>query len=160
MAHATREQIFAALFTLLNGNIAGIKTYSRRQSLPSKVTQDIGEPPVLMLYEDPERIDQSGPNQPAKLTLNAGIIVVFFNPSRPDPQEPGAATAGATIINPILDAIDAALFPSAGPGRQFTQTLGGLVQGVWIDGYTHKFTGDTDPQGMGGAVVPLKIIVP
>jgi hypothetical protein len=160
MARPTREQVFSALFSLLNQNIAGVKTYSRRFAQPSTVRQTIGTPPVLMLLEMPEQTLQKGPNQPSQKVWNALIVVVFFNASQPNPQDPGLATPGATIINPILDSIDAALFPSPAAGVQFTQTLGGLVQGIWIDGETHKETGDTDPQGMGGAVVPLKIIVP
>ena len=160
MARPTREQVFTALFALLNGNVAGITTYNRRFALPSLVATNIGPLPVLMLWEQPEKTVQAGPNTPAQKIWRAWIVIVFQNPSQPDVQNPGAATPGATIINPLIDAVEAVIFPSPAPGQQSTQTLGGIVAGVWIDGETVKETGDTDTNGLGGAVIPLKILVP
>ncbi len=39
-------------------------------------------------------------------------------------------------------------------------TLGGLVSWCRIEGRTVVETGDTDPEGLGGALIPLKILVP
>jgi len=147
----TREQAMTALFNLLNGKVPGINTYSRRVTLPQACkSQSL---PVLMMYERPEEIKNPGLATPAIRTWYVWLLVVFRNPSKVDP--------GASILNPILDGIEAALAPT---GRdlsyQGAQTLGGLVQQCKIEGEIHKELGDTDPDGLGGAIVPLRIVVP
>jgi hypothetical protein len=61
--------------------------------------------------------------------------------------------AAITVLNPLLDAVDAAPPPSKMTGRQ---TLGGLVSHCYIDGETMKDPGDID--GYGIAVIPVKIL--
>jgi hypothetical protein len=143
---ATRETVMAALFARLQG-IPGILTTSRRMTLPGAVLP--GDLPRLMLWEQLER----GANitgQPAKRAWEAWIVIVFAND---DPTVPGA-----TIINPMLDAIEAAL-KIDDYGRNVC-SLGGLVHYARIEGTIVKETGDTDPTGLGGAVVPVKIMPP
>lgn len=147
----TREQVFCALEKLAKANVTGsldfpIKTYSRRMTLPGNV--DPGDCPRLMIWEQPEDTVDSGIATPAKRTWSALIVLVIRNDDKKKP--------GAVLINPILDQIDTI------PQDRTTdvQTLGGLVSWVKIIGKTIIETGDTDPNGLGGAVVPIKILVP
>jgi hypothetical protein len=67
--------------------------------------------------------------------------------------------AGATLLNPLIAAVEAAFAPD-NPVHQ-TQTLGGLVQAVYIDGATVKAISDVDiDHGQGGAVIPVRILIP
>ena len=58
-----------------------------------------------------------------------------------------------SVLNPLIDAVDAALAPSPVTRRQ---TLGGLVSHCWIDGKIMKDPGDIDGDGI--AVIPVKIL--
>ena len=69
-------------------------------------------------------------------------------------QAPDELTAPATVLNPLLDAIEAALAP---PASSNVQTLGGLVCHAWIAGKI-----ETDEGALGGqavAIVPIEILV-
>jgi hypothetical protein len=58
-----------------------------------------------------------------------------------------------SMLNPLIDAVDAALAPNPVTRRQ---TLGGVVSRVWIDGKIMKDLGDLDRDGI--AVIPVKIL--
>jgi hypothetical protein len=143
---ATREQVYQAVFAKLVG-LQGTVSWSRRVTLPTQVP--LVDQPALMLWEQPEKTDQSTPKPPNRV-WRAEVLVVFTNDDKTVP--------GATIINPILDAIEAA-FAVDDPVRNAC-TLGGLVHYCRIEGQTYKETGDTDPSGLGGAIVPIAIRVP
>lgn len=151
MAAVTRQQVTDALFALLEDNIDGIETYSQRFTMPQAVgPQDL---PRLMLMWRPEDIQNPGLATPAKRDWEFWIVVVFQNPDK--------TVAGDTIINPILDAIELALAPSGqGFGAFGSQTLGGLVYSCKIEGPIHRESGDTDSNGLGGAVVPVHVMIP
>jgi hypothetical protein len=151
----TREQVFQALFALLNNNVTGIANYSRRFTLPTKIdAQDLRVgTATLMVWEQPEKTERPGEVPIRTRTWEAWVVVYFRND---DPS-----VAGATIINPIIDEIETLIEGS--PPAQFgapVQNLGGLVDGVWIDGTTLKETGDTDEAGLGGCVIRIHILVP
>ena len=149
MAGPTREQVFIALFNLLNGNIAGVVSYNRRMTLPGQIPP--AQQPALIVWEQPEKTERAGPGAPKKRIWEAWVVIAFQNASK--------TAAGATLLNPIIDAIENLIEPTnAMPGN--VQTLGGLVTGCWIAGDTMKETGDTDPNGQGGAVIPIRILVP
>jgi hypothetical protein len=89
---------------------------------------------------------------------------VFFGPCRrgqclgasADPYIGDQIAAGVTpisLLNPLIDAVDAALKRSPISNGQ---TLGGLVSHCYIDGKTMKDDGDFD--GNGTAVIPVKIL--
>jgi hypothetical protein len=143
---ATREAIMQALFTRLQ-TVPGITTFSRRMTLPHQVAP--GDQPCLMLWEQPE-IERIVTGAPPRRILEAWAVIVFTNS---DP-----AVAGATIINPLIDAIELALKVDD-PARNVC-SLGGLVHYARIEGLIVKETGDTDTTGLGGAVVPIKIMPP
>lgn len=147
----TREQVMAALFAKLNNHVTGIQTYSRRITLPAEVGKL--QLPALFLYRLRETIEPGGGAAPPKRHWDVWIVVVFRNTEK--------TVAGDTILNPILDSIEDALKPSgAGWVGLGNQTLGGLVQQCKIEGELHLEPGDTDPQGLGGAVIPLHIVIP
>ena len=147
---ATREEVMGALFALLDQRIPGVVTYSRRMALPSDVPP--ARQPALLLWEQPERTEDPGRGAPVKRTWEVWVVVYFQNRNK--------AVAGATILNPLLDTIEAALAPTGAGHAVNAQTLGGLVSSCEINGETHKQLGDTDPMGQGGAIVPLTIVVP
>lgn len=151
MASPTREQVYSALFTLLSTTpaiTALVTSFSRVFSIIDQV--EPADMPRLMVWEQPEKSEFAGPAMSRKRVWNAAIVVYFQNTDK--------TVAGATIINPIIDAIEAAMRwdnPSAGK-----LTLGGLVEYCRIEGQTIKETGDTDAELRGGAVIPVRILVP
>lgn len=142
----TREVVFQALFARLQA-IPGVRTTSRRMTLPSQVAP--GDMPRLMLWEQPE-IARNQTGLPDKRVWEAWAVIVFVN------EDP--TVAGATIINPMLEAIEAAL--GVDDFARNVCSLGGLVHYARIEGTVIKETGDTDTTGLGGAVVPIKIMPP
>jgi hypothetical protein len=142
----TREQVMAALFARLQA-IPGIVSTSRRMTLPGMIAP--GDMPRLMLWEQPERASNVT-GLPDRRTWEAWAVIVFVNDDTTVP--------GATIINPMIDAIEAAL--KVDDFGANTCTLGGLVHYARIEGTVVKETGDTDTTGLGGAVVPIKIMPP
>lgn len=146
MAGVTRETVMQALFTRLAA-IPGLTSSSRRMTLPAMVAP--GDMPRLMLWEQPERASNVT-SLPDKRVWEAWAVIVFIND---DPSVPGA-----TIVNPFIDAIEAALAPD--DRARNLCSLGGLVHYARIEGSIIKETGDTDTTGLGGAVVPIKIMPP
>lgn len=142
----TRETVFQALFARLQA-IPGVLTTSRRMTLPGQVA--IGDMPRLMLWEQPE-IARNQTSLPDKRVWEAWAVIVFSNDD--------SSIAGATIINPMLEAIEAAL--GVDDFARNVCSLGGLVHYARIEGTVIKETGDTDTTGLGGAVVPIKIMPP
>lgn len=145
---ATREAVFQAIFARLQ-NVAGIKSTSRRFTLPGNLVERNVVLPTLMLWEQPEKKQHSGRGLPIH-TWYAWIVVYFKNTN--------FQVAGATIINPILESIEVALKPDNPISNELT--LNKLVHYCRIDGEVFKETGDTNPEGLGGIVVPLEILVP
>jgi len=150
----SRETVFSTLFTLLQ-TAAGFETYSRRMLDYSEIAPRLL--PCLILWELHGEVDRTGVGL-RREWWDAMLVGVFQNPSRPQNGDPTTATAGATILNPLLDSVSAALEAD----NPFTNelTLGGLVQWVRIEGKLVVETGDTDADGRGGFILPLRILVP
>jgi hypothetical protein len=148
----TREQVFTALQALLQ-DVPGINFVSRRMMMPAAFMGTPASPssqlPALLIWEQNEATKHKGLGIPATRTWAAWLVVYFQNVSTSVP--------GATIINPILDGIEAALAPNIVTG---TQTLGGLVSHAWIEGPSTVALGDIDTQGFGGAVVEVHMLIP
>ena len=143
----TREQVFAAVFGLI-ANTPGFTLTTRRYIRPSSV--EAINTPILMTWEQPEKTE-GGDLGLRKRWWEVWLIIVYYNNDQ--------NVAGATILNPLIDAVEQALAPD-NPVHQ-TQTLGGLVQAVYIDGATVKAISDIDvDHGQGGAVIPVRILVP
>lgn len=159
MAKATREQIFKALFALVDndlltwetwdGKTAKFKTKSRRIKLFSDVST--AQQPWIGQAEHDEEPKQI-PNQPYKRLFKAQWVIYLAT---------GSDKATLSVdINNLLDTLDAALAPTpSDPGFQDKRmTLGGLVYHVYTDGRVFKDPGDIDNQGM--IVYPINILVP
>ena len=142
----TREPIYAALFALLAG-AAGFATASRRLRHWSDVAA--AEQPALFMAQKSETAEQKR-GLPTKWTCD---IDAYLYCRAPDELTPPTA-----VLNPLLDAIEAALAPaSGGDAAANVQTLGGLAFQAWINGKI-----ETDEGTLGGqsvAIVPIRIIV-
>lgn len=151
----TREEVFQALFEHLQDNTVSFQTYSRRMMHYSEVAQKLL--PCLILWEWPENTDYPHRNLPRD-TWEAMVAIFFQNESKAINGDPNTGVAGATIINPMLDEVRAALGPDDPTENDFT--LGGMVQWIRVMGRTIIETGDTDADGRGGAFLPVRILVP
>jgi hypothetical protein len=141
-----RETVMRALFARLR-TIPGFTSYSRRMTLPGVVPP--GDMPALMQWEQPE-MARIRTGFPEKRVWEAWVVLVFINQDQTIP--------GASIINPMLDAVELAL--AVDDFARNVCSLGGLVHYARIEGSIIKETGDTDSNGLGGAVIPIKIMPP
>jgi hypothetical protein len=142
----TREPIYEALFALLAGS-ASFVTTSRRLRHWSDVAA--AEQPALFMAQKSETAEQKR-GLPTKWICDVDAYVYCHALDE--------LTAPTTVLNPLLDAVEAALAPQAGGDLAAnTLTLGGLAYQAWINGKI-----ETDEGTLGGqsvAIVPLRIIV-
>lgn len=155
----SRDQVFTALFNIIS-DLPGFTSWSRRMCMPGDVTPEIC--PTLRLWEKPSETMYDGNRLPKDEWL-ADIVIYFFNPNlnnkfAGDPDLP----AGMTILNPLIDIVRDALRPTRTNLYQNYNDLGLGVQGMWcrIEGEMILESGDTDPRGLGGAIIPIRILVP
>ena len=139
-----REPIYAALFALISA-ASGIVTASRR--LRHWTSVEAAEQPALFLVQKKEAAHQA---EGAPTTWRAELDVYVYC------QAPDDTTSPAIVLNPLLDAIEAALTPQGADSLIGVQTLGGLVKHCWISGAI-----ETDEGALGGqavAIVPIEIL--
>lgn len=139
-----REPIYAALFALVSG-AAGFRTTSRRLRHWSAV--EAAEQPALFQVQKKETAQQAEGSPPL---WRAELDLYLYC------QAPDDATAPTTVLNPLLDAIEAALLPTGPDAVAGALTLGGLVKHCWIAGAV-----ETDEGALGGqavAIVPIEIL--
>jgi hypothetical protein len=136
-----REPIFAALFAKLTAS-AGYATSSRKLKHWSDVPRD--QQPALFLAQGRQSV-KTVRGQPSVWTLSAEVYV-YVNTS--GFSNPGSA------LNPLMDAIEAAL---AGNQGENTQTLGGLVDWCRIEGSIETDEGTLGDQAV--AIIPISILV-
>ena len=126
-----REAIYKALFALvtpLGARQGGtFKTVTREVEEVTRV--DPGAQPVLMQDEVTEATNDEGENLPPR------IWTVVFHIGVTSTK----GTAGQSLLNPLIDAVEAALAPGVGDEKQ---TLGGLVEHVQIKGTAVKIHGN------------------
>jgi len=142
----SRESIYAALFTLLQGmKTAGkVKVCDRRV----RFLEEMGaaELPALFMAVSHQQTAQQ-PGLPPKRSLQAKLYLYAANPDRHRPA--------GIILNGLLDGVEALLAPP--PGSDFL-TLGGLVRHAWIEGPIEVFEG---PQGeRAAAVLTVSMLLP
>jgi hypothetical protein len=138
-----RELVYQALFTKV-GSAAGFVTAGRRLRHWSDVAA--AEQPALFQVQKFETVKRDA-GLPPKWTLGIDLFVYAHAPDDVSPA--------ASVINPLLDAVEAALAPDLVSNLQ---TLGGLVAHCWIAGKI-----ETDEGVLGGqavAIVPIEILVP
>lgn len=138
-----REAVYQALFDHLR-TIPGFKVTSRRPRLWTEV--DKADQPAFFLASGDQDPRNSPDGEPTSWRLGAEAILYAHSA---DPDLPPSA-----LLNPLLDALEARL-KSPIPGR--VQTLGGLVERVWISGPIETSGDRMGDQGI--ASVPLEILV-
>ncbi len=145
MPQASRENIYTALFNLLNGAYAW--ALSSRRIFPLAQMAAASQQPAMMLAQWPsEKAEQNKAWGLTKWQLKAQCLVYFRVDITPDGSIPPAATG-----NVILDAIESALNPNIE-----RQSLGGLVENCWIDGEIVHVDGSDDGQGL--LIIPISIL--
>jgi hypothetical protein len=137
-----REPIYAALFALAAG-AASFVTVSRRL----RHWSDVGaaEQPALFMIQKSENAEE---RRPLPVKWRASVDLYLYA------QAPDELTLPATVLNPLLDAVEAALAPDP---VGHVQTLGGLASHCWIAGRIQ-----TDEGVLGGqavAIIPVEILV-
>lgn len=142
---SSREAVAAALFALLE-DVTWTDPYTdapgqefeyttRRPTLPENV--DAARQPYLGL----EMLDEDDTQATAMGLTEYRIEFRCYVYARAD-ADPDVA--GESLLNVIMDAIDAALQNQNQPGER--QTLGGLVTNCWIEGRVTRSNGLLDQQ--------------
>lgn len=125
----------------------GIGQVSRRNRAPEAMASP--DAPGFALVKSHETYVRLSPKTPPKRTLHVlGIIYIDVGPD--DNAIPDA------VLNPLQDAIDAALAPD--DYQTGCCTLGGLVEWVVIKGEVTCAPGDVTGKGL--AVIPFEILIP
>jgi hypothetical protein len=150
--NASREQIADAVFALLQ-NVPGLRTVSRRTRLPTQIGQN--EMPALFLWGDGVDLYTKEPRGAGLRRVYEMHAVLLFV----SPHQDGDDRTGAEVMHPLLDEIERVV-TAPDDFLANANTLGGMVERCWIEGEVVKATGDTDPKGIGAAVVPIKVMVP
>lgn len=138
----TREPIYAALFAKLSASGLFV-TKSRRLAH----WNDVGpsKQPALFMAQTGEVATVIQAGKPTRWELHVDAHVYVRAPSG---QAPGP------LLNPLLDALQAALAPPSEMTN--VQTLGGLCVHCWIEGQISTYEGTLGEQEV--AVVPIKIL--
>jgi hypothetical protein len=137
-----RNDVMNALLALAGTSTVNFTETSRRLKLWNKCQK-----PALFQTEPSETYRQVNNGQLRIRTLRA-VWIIYHDAGRDQAAVP------ATSTDAILDALDT-LFP---PNTPYAQSLGGLVQGAFIDGTINKYEGDLDGETI--ITVPISIIVP
>lgn len=164
----TRELVWQALFdwlataTITNDDgqvVPAFATTGRRLRLqPDNTPSTAFDQPAMFLVEGDETTVQGGRGSPDKRTWRGMVWIFAKVPDGVRPGEQDFTTPGASVINPLIDAIEAAMGPD--DVTQNVLTLGGLVSHAWIAGNTIKVPGDLNPDGQCFAAIPINILVP
>jgi hypothetical protein len=145
---ASREAIMSALFALVSGPILSSQspfvTSSRRMRLWGDVPS--GEKPALFMREIGDEYKGAERGLPPGVYMGVELYI-YIDAGKDQSVDP------ISVLNPLIDAVEAALKGSPVNGRQ---TLGGLVFHTWIEGKIMKDPGDLDGDGV--AVIPVKIL--
>lgn len=148
---SSRERISAALFKLIQDATYDppIAVFQRKYV----TSADLGTanlPAVIMLVKS-EIAKMKGHGLPVEWMIEAQIFI-FVSTTDIDP-----ANQPETILNNILDAIEAAILPPLRTGQLAgnRQTLGGLVYDCRINGTIERDPGFTS--GIGAAAIPIEI---
>lgn len=135
-----RESIYAALFAKLAGS-ASYTTASRRLRHWNDVPTE--QQPALFMAQRNE-VAKTVRGLPTEWTLTVDVYVYARTDGGLDP---------GPIINPLVDAIEAALAPTI----EQVQTLGGLVHWCRIEGAIETDEGTLGDQLV--AIIPVSIYV-
>jgi len=141
---ATRESVAQALLAAIAPSSAGYALTGRRNINPEGMPT-----PALMLLEYGEETHRPSIALPPVRSWHYRALI-YVDAGGDETVIPAA------LLNPLLDAIDAALVPDDPvSGRS---TLGGLVTSALVDGETVKSPGEMTGRAL--AIVPITVIVP
>jgi hypothetical protein len=140
----SREPIYAALFGLLE-TAADFAVVDRRLRHWSDVSPP--EQPALFMAQKTELASVKTLGAPTVWTLAVDLYLYVHSS---DPH-----LAPATVLNPLLDAVEAALAPSATTGLQ-DLGLPATVQHAYISGKIETDEGVLGDQAI--AIVPVEIL--
>jgi hypothetical protein len=149
-----RETLYAAIFAKFAGITfsSGGKTtfgYTSRR-LYHWDDLELADFPAMMQVQTREAVKQTR-GLPPKWTLEMDLYIYVRTEAQSDDS-----VIPSQLLNPILDAIDAALKPD--DLKSGVCTLGGLVSHAWIEGSVETSEGNLGDLEV--AVVPLSILVP
>lgn len=139
-----REPIYQAIFALAAAS-AGYATASRRWQHWDQVPPE--QQPALFQVQSGEQ--RTGVKRYLPTPYRLGVELYIYAHQWDESASPGA------VLNPLLDAISAAIAP---PTASALQTLGGLVQHAWIEGAIEIVEGTIAQQAI--AIVPIWMDVP
>jgi hypothetical protein len=145
---SSREDALTALLALVSAAYPWGTPPSRRLKMWSDVAPI--DRPACFLFEGGLETYERGAAAVPKRTLDVKLFVYI------DSRDP--ETVGASILNAIMDALDAAFVPAAEDGPFGRVTLGGAAYRCAIEGKPLKDPGDLDGDGL--LVVPIQIILP
>lgn len=142
-----RDAILDALFLRLKTKLGtNVTTIGRRHMMPPTLTTAMQ--PALFVVQGPEEKQPHPRGTSGKLIMHAMLVAyVYDTASRPD---------GTTLLNILIGQIEDAIAPDNASTP--VQTLGGLVDRLWIEGQS-----DIDPGVFGQqavAIIPVHILVP
>ena len=148
-----REQIAVAVFNLIKGitfgsNMpgGGFATSGRAGRMWSDLA-DAAQPAMFLFQVGETATQQRTAIGLYKWEMDFWCLIYL----RADPAQVDAGTTVETAMNAILDALEKALQPITGE----KQTLGWIVNNVWIEGQIIVDTGITDQQC--ALIIPLKV---
>lgn len=140
----SRETIWAAVYALFQANlpapIGPFITVSRRLAHWADVDK-MAQPYFCMAQGRDEYVTETG--QPTRYRMTCDLYVYCRTDGDPDP---------GPILNPLIDAVEAAIAPNPVEGKQ---TLGGLVEWCRIEGTIETDEGTLGAQSV--AIIPLAI---
>ncbi len=139
-----REAIYSALFARVSG-ASGIVFSSRKMDVLNSV--QAANTPALFMAQRSELAKNSALGAPPIWTLNIELFLYVDVGS-------GSDTVPASLLNPIIDAIESSLSTTNPSGRQ---TLGGLVQFARINGEVRIVENTLSTEA--AAIIPVEIIV-
>jgi hypothetical protein len=141
-----------AAVTALLARIAGAYPWAAPPSRRLKLWNDVPPAmrPACFLFEGGAETyaDAAGPVPKRSLAVRLFIYVDAHDPD----------TLGASALNAIMDALDAALAPAGADGALGRTTLGGTAYRCSIDGKPLKDPGDLDGDAI--LLVPLTLVLP
>jgi hypothetical protein len=140
----TREPIYAALFALV-ADATNFVTTSRRLRHWSSLTP--AEQPALLMRQKAELATVATLGAPSVWTL---VVELYVYAHASDPY-----VAPATVLNPLVDGVEAALAPSPATGVQ-NLGLPAAVQHAYIAGKILTDEGVLRDQAV--AIIPVEIL--
>ncbi len=147
---AVREPIYVALWNLFitHPNLVG-KFVTQSRYLKHFDSVDAQAMPALFLAQSGEQWVKPGKGIPAKRVLMPHLAM-YCATGQPD------AVLPATLINNLLDVVDEVIEQPGNPAN--TQTLGGLVDHVYLEGQVEIYEGYLQDKSI--VLVPLTIMLP